>query len=55
MLAMVETSRFDQCLNLGPKVLSVMPEHRQAKVLMGRAHYQKGKIDPSTIKFYLAP
>lgn len=54
MLAMVETGRFDQCLNLGPKVLGVMPEHRQAKVLMGRAHYLKGKIDPSTLKFYLA-
>ena len=54
MLAMVETGRFDQCLDLGPKVLGVMPEHRQAKVLMGRANYQKGKIDPSTIKFYLA-
>ena len=54
MLAMVETGRFDQCLDLGPKVLGVMPEHRQVNVLMGRAHYQKGKIDPSSIKFYLA-
>lgn len=54
MLAMVETGRFDQCLQLGPKVLGVMPEHRQVKVLMGRANYLKGSINPSLIKFYLA-
>lgn len=54
MLAMVETRRFDQCLQLGPKVLGVMPEHRQVKVLMGRANYLKGSINPSLIKFYLA-
>ena len=33
---------FRSMSKLGPKV-SVMPEHRQAKVLMGRAHYQKVK------------
>lgn len=54
MFAMVETGRFDQSLKLGSKVLSIMPEHRQVKVLMGIANYQKGVMNPSVIKFYLA-
>ena len=53
MLAMVETGRFDQCLNLGPKVLGVMPEHRQAKVLMGRHTISKEKLIPQHLNFIL--
>jgi len=52
MQAQVECSDFDEALKTGTRILAVMPEHRQAKIQMARAHYGKGALPPNTVKFF---
>jgi len=54
MQAMVECERFGECLKIGPKILTAMPNHRQAQVFMGLAHFGNRAINPNNLKYYIS-
>jgi tetratricopeptide (TPR) repeat protein len=54
MAALVNLERFEDALKLGPRILSALPEHNQARILMACSYFGVKRFDRSLMKYYFA-